>query len=520
MEDAICASCAVGSFASSPIQRLARLLSEPDEAEFGRLLREESGVEDESFAACLRKSCGVCSRGAKLYPSARELVISFNGGKDACVVLFLWLAAVLATASNGLEPEQQTVVFFDSADEFREIQAFVAWIVSSLGLHMVKIEKKSFRLGMQDVVSQGVRAIVMGQRFGDPFTPTSAFSPSTEGWPAFMRINPILEWSYAHVWTFLRCFGLPYCNLYDDGYTSLGSSGDTIRNPCLRRPDGSYAPAYELQDACEERKGRGVKANGTTGSNGKVDARKEAGEASPKPQGTIARCPSRGPAPRTAGVILIGDELLSDKAHNANSSLLCEHLRSRGIAVRLVEVVQGRQEAISAAVRRASEAYDLVFASGGIGPPHDDERTLKDVAKAFERDLAEKALVEHASLPSEGPKAFNIDNVHVLPGAPDAFRRALERAIDGGLLGLARPWALGSLELDLEEAAFSEALRCTAAEFPDVMLGAYAGRARQNGSQASASVTVVDFASLDEERLAAARKQLLQAVPAQALRHN
>jgi len=48
-----------------------------------------------------------------------------------------------------------------------------------------------------------------------------------------MRFNPILDWSYRDVWDFIKACELPYCNLYDHGYTSLGTVKDTIRNPEL-----------------------------------------------------------------------------------------------------------------------------------------------------------------------------------------------------------------------------------------------------------------------------------------------
>jgi FAD synthetase len=70
---------------------------------------------------------------------------------------------------------------------------------------------------------QGVKAIIMGNRRTDPWSQDlEAFKESSEGWPSFMRVFPILDWDYCAIWRFLRTFDLPYCSLYDQGYTSLG----------------------------------------------------------------------------------------------------------------------------------------------------------------------------------------------------------------------------------------------------------------------------------------------------------
>ena len=62
------------------------------------------------------------------------------------------------------------------------------------------------------------------------------FCPSSADWPPFMRVNPILDWSYSDVWTFLRATRVPYCSLYDEGYTSIGAINNTVpnRSVCIR----------------------------------------------------------------------------------------------------------------------------------------------------------------------------------------------------------------------------------------------------------------------------------------------
>lgn len=57
---------------------------------------------------------------------------------------------------------------------------------------------------------------------------------------------------------FIRHLGFPYLSLYDQGYTSLGGTGDTHPNPLLKKEDDAegFRPAYELVEDDEERLGR------------------------------------------------------------------------------------------------------------------------------------------------------------------------------------------------------------------------------------------------------------------------
>ena len=101
----------------------------------------------------------------------------------------------------------------------------------------------------------------MGNRRSDPWSrDLEPICKSSPGWPDFMRVFPILDWSYKHVWSFLRIFELPYCSLYDLGYTSLGELDNTVKNPHLKVEsdvgDDNYLPAYALENEEYERESR------------------------------------------------------------------------------------------------------------------------------------------------------------------------------------------------------------------------------------------------------------------------
>ena len=72
-----------------------------------------------------------------------------------------------------------------------------------------------------------------------------------------MRVNPLLDWTCANVWEYLLKNEVPFCSLYNNGYTSIGNLNNTVPNPHLRINDDEYRPAYELLDDKLERAGRG-----------------------------------------------------------------------------------------------------------------------------------------------------------------------------------------------------------------------------------------------------------------------
>lgn len=220
----------------------------------------------------LRTALRVLEGAVRLFTPA-NLGIAFNGGKDATVVMHLARAVVAnaATESESTDIPALHCLYLlggsNGQDEFPEVECFVREQVAACGLEALEVDAE-FKEGISMFTKRrdGLCAFVMGTRRDDPHGKNMQhFEPSSPGWPRFMRVNPILTWDYHDVWRFLRDFRLPYCCMYDRGYTSIGSIATTRPNPalCISSCDGgssAYRPAWQLEDVSLERAGRLSKA--------------------------------------------------------------------------------------------------------------------------------------------------------------------------------------------------------------------------------------------------------------------
>lgn len=222
--------------------------------------------------------------------SLDELCMSYNGGKDCLVLLVIYLAALHThwnSSSTGLKditngtslssasandikqhitfPNRLKSVYIKPAYPFDEVTEFVESSAAEYHLDLLSSSlpmKAAFAHYLQQHTE--VKAIFVGTRRTDPHGgKLTHFDPTDRGWPAFMRIHPVIDWHYKEIWAFIRHLGIPYCSLYDLGYTSLGGTTDTHPNPMLLKASTSepregkyFRPAYELQEDDEERLGR------------------------------------------------------------------------------------------------------------------------------------------------------------------------------------------------------------------------------------------------------------------------
>jgi molybdopterin-biosynthesis enzyme MoeA-like protein len=200
----------------------------------------------------------------------------------------------------------------------------------------------------------------------------------------------------------------------------------------------------------------------------------------------------------TAGLLVIGDEILSGRTQDKNVAQVATWLNRQGIRLGEVRIVPDVEASIAKAVNDLRLIYDYLFTTGGIGPTHDDI-SVDSVAAAFgvpviihprARKILENyyttrgglnearlrmarvpegaELIENRESAAPGVK---IGNVYMMAGVPSIAARMLE-ALDGQLEG-GRPVVSLTVGAYAPESEVADLLRATEEAHEGVAIGSY-----------------------------------------------
>ncbi len=201
----------------------------------------------------------------------------------------------------------------------------------------------------------------------------------------------------------------------------------------------------------------------------------------------------------TAGLLVIGDEILSGRTKDKNIGYIAEYLTTIGIDLSEVRVVPDVADEIVAALNAMRRRYTYVFTTGGIGPTHDDI-TADCVAKAFgvgiDHDPRAVAIMKErfaqtgsemnearmrmARIPAGAELVLNkvsaapgfwIGNVIVMAGVPSIMQAMLDYVAPK--LATGAKMLSETVRGDVREGDIGTELGVIAKEHPDVIIGSY-----------------------------------------------
>tara|TARA_B100000780_G_scaffold231336_1_gene171130 strand:+ start:255 stop:1004 length:750 start_codon:yes stop_codon:yes gene_type:complete len=198
-----------------------------------------------------------------------------------------------------------------------------------------------------------------------------------------------------------------------------------------------------------------------------------------------------------AAILIIGNEVLSGRTQDTNTSTIALWLNSIGVIVNEVRVIPDIEETIIETVNHLRQVNDYVFTTGGIGPTHDDITALS-ISKAFNTKYeihkeAFKILEAYYKLgefnegrqkmvwmpqnsrlilnPTSGAPGFNVENVFCLPGVPSILKSmlgGLTNKIVGG-----EPILSHTINLRTVESEIAKSLTKVQDNNIDVEIGSY-----------------------------------------------
>jgi len=194
-----------------------------------------------------------------------KVAVAWTGGKDSTAALKLW--ADLAAESG--EDARLRALSIDTGLKFPETRAFRDRLAREWEIELVlagpevdldvfpvakdkvqcckKLKIEPLQKAMRET---GLAALITGIRADEhPGRAALAWQEYRED-PGYLEINPILHWTEMDVWSFHMFEGVPYCELYDQGYRSLGCIPCT--GPCEAGADERSGRDREKEQQLEQ----------------------------------------------------------------------------------------------------------------------------------------------------------------------------------------------------------------------------------------------------------------------------
>jgi len=201
----------------------------------------------------------------------------------------------------------------------------------------------------------------------------------------------------------------------------------------------------------------------------------------------------------TAGIIIIGDEILSGRTKDLNINWIANELNQIGIRLIEARVIIDDKHTIVDVINEFRKKFTYVFSCGGIGPTHDDI-TTESVASAFNLQLEKNnEAMERLNLhysntkiefnearqkmaiipkgatlidnPVSAAPGFRIENVFVFAGVPRIMQgmfKSISDQLSGGEI-------LNSVTVtsNIGEGLIAKSLEQIEKKYADLKIGSY-----------------------------------------------
>jgi len=198
-----------------------------------------------------------------------------------------------------------------------------------------------------------------------------------------------------------------------------------------------------------------------------------------------------------AAILIIGDEILSGRTQDTNTSFIAKWLNERGVQLKEVRIIPDDLDTIISSVNLLRKKYNYLFTTGGIGPTHDDI-TAFAISRAFKKKYeynkeAYQILKRHykdsyfnearkkmakmpkgAGLiynPSSSAPGFYLKNVFTLPGVPTILQSMMP-FLEPLIIGGEKEYSV-TVQAQLPESKIGKDLGKLQKKFKDLSLGSY-----------------------------------------------